>query len=183
MIIEHREDIGSEFQGTIIDIETIGNFNKFYPPNDSRRYKDIKLVIFGFMNKSALHIYCARGIEAVTMLEKKLHDIIDNLEEPFYAFNCDFERGVCFHHLGREIYFEGELNIEKYEAKANAIRNLGIDNYDDPFNDDGYKCMLAWLNGKFGEAIAHNRACLLKEKEILTRRKYRKPDELILVRH
>jgi hypothetical protein len=183
MIIEHTENVDSEIQGTIIDIETIGDFYKSCPPNDSRRYKDIKIVIFGFINKHQLNIFCAGGMEAIGFLEKKVHDvIIDNLEKPFYAFNCDFERGVCFHHIGKEIDFGGELNKEKYESKAAAVRDLRIDNYGDPFHDNGYKCMQAWSGGKFDDAIAHNRACLLKERDILVNRKYRVPDKLIFVK-
>lgn len=183
MIIEHAENVDSGFQGTIIDIETIGDFYKLCPQNDSRRYKDIKIVIFGFINKQNLRIFCARGVEAISILENKIHDIIiDDLEKPLYAFNCDFERGVCFHHIGKEIYFDGELNKEKYESKAAAVRDLQIDNYDDPFNDNGYKCMQAWLSGKFNDAIAHNRACLLKEREILIKRKCRTPDRLLFTR-
>ena len=47
VIIEHKEDISSNFEGTIIDIETVGGFSNQYP--DSRRYKNMQLVIFGFI--------------------------------------------------------------------------------------------------------------------------------------
>jgi hypothetical protein len=40
--------------------------------------------------------------------------------------------------------------------------------------------MYAWQNGEFDKAIAHNRACLMKERDILLRRGYRKPDGLAL---
>ena len=57
VIIEHTEDIISDFEGTIIDMETFGEFLNQYP--DSRRYKNIQLVIFGFINRHGLHIFCA----------------------------------------------------------------------------------------------------------------------------
>ena len=176
MIIEHQQDINSNFEGTIIDIETVGEFNDQY--NDSRRYKDIQLVIFGFINRHALHILCAKGIEAINELRERAKRIIDSLERPFYAFNTDFERGVWFHQLGKEISFDGELNRAKYEPKAEAVRDLGIPNYDDPFFDRGLWCMNAWCNGEFDAAIAHNRACLLKERDILLKRGFKRPDEL-----
>jgi len=183
MIIEHKENISSDFQGTIIDIETIGNFSNNYPPNDSRRYKDIKQVIFGYINKECLHILCAAGTEAIDALKARIKETIDSLEKPLYAFNCDFERGVLFHHLNIELHFDGELNAEKYERKADVIRYLDIDNYDDPFYDNGKLCLIAWERGEFDKAIAHNRACLLKEKDILVKRNFRKPDELILIKN
>jgi len=178
-IIRHKEDIISNFDGTIIDIETIGEFLNQYP--DSRRYKDIQLVIFGYINKHALHISCAKGTEAINELKGKTGKIIDSLERPFYAFNTDFERGVLFYELGNEIDFNGELQ-EDHESKANARSYLDIPNYDDPFYDNGYLCMKAWENGEFDRAIAHNRACLLKERDILNKRGFRKPDELKFIK-
>ncbi len=179
MIIEHKEDISSNFEGTIIDIETVGEFRNQYP--DSRRYKDIRLVIFGFINKYALHILCAKGIRAINELRERTEKIIDSLERPFYAFNTDFERSVLFYALGKERDFDGELQ-EGRESKASTRSYLGIPNYDDPFYDNGYLCMKTWENGEFDKAIAHNRACLLKERDILLKRQSRKPDELRFVR-
>ena len=179
LIIEHKQDISSSFEGTIIDIETIGEFLNQYP--DSRRYKDIQLVIFGFINRHGLHIFCAKGIEAIIELKEKTKDIIDSLERPFHAFNTEFERSVLFYELGKEIDFDGELQ-EGRESKANARSYLGIPNYDDPFYDRGLWCMNAWHNREFNAAIAHNRACLLKERDILIKRGFRRPDELKFVR-
>ena len=182
MIIEHKEDINSNFEGTIIDIETIGDFDEHYRySNDSREYQDIKQVIFGFMNRYALHILCAQGMSAMDELIERTEKIIDTLGRPFYAFNCSFEQSVLFYGLGKVVNFEGELQ-EWHESKAKAVRDLGIPNYDDPFYDRGLWCMNAWHTGQFYKAIAHNRACLLKERDILIKRRFRKPDELRFVR-
>lgn len=179
MIIEHTEDINSDFEGTIIDIETIGDFlNQYF---DSRRYKNIQLVIFGFINRHALHILCAQGIKAISELKEKTKGIIDSLERPFYAFNSEFERSVLFYALGKEIDFDRELQ-EARESKAKVVRDLYIPNYEDPFYDKGLWCMNAWHNGEFNAAIAHNRACLLKERDILIKRGFRRPDEVEFVR-
>ncbi len=180
VIIEYKEDISSSFEGTIIDIETIGGFLNQYP--DSRRYKDIQLVIFGFINRYAFHIFCAKGTEAIHELRERTEMIIDSLDRPFYAFNSDFERGVLFYELGKEIDFDGELNEEKYEPKSDAVRNLGIPNSDDPFYDKGLLCMQAWQDEEFDRAMAHNRACLLKERDILMIRGFRKLDELKFIK-
>ncbi len=82
MIIEHKEDISSNFEGTIIDIETVGEFLNQYL--DSRRYKDIQLVIFGFINKDALHILYAKGMRAMNELRERTEKIIDNLERRYF---------------------------------------------------------------------------------------------------
>ena len=179
MIIEHKEDISSNFEGTIIDIETTGEFRNQYP--DSRRYKDIQLVIFGFINRRALQILCAKGMGAIDELRERTGKIIDSLERPFYAFNCNFERGVLFYELGKEVDFEGELQ-RGTESKRVVVGDLVIPDYDDPFYDNGFLCMKAWEAGEFEKAIAHNRACLLKERDILIKRGCLKPDELKFVK-
>jgi len=179
LITEHEEKATSDFEGTIIDIETIGRFRDQFP--DSRRYMNIQMVIFGYIDRYALHIYCARGMGAISDLNGKTRELIDVLPRPFYAFNSQFERGVLFYELGRETDFDGELQ-ESRESKASARSHLGIPNYDDPFYDNGYLCMVAWMNGEYDNAIAHNRACLLKERDILLKRGARKSDELRFVR-
>ncbi len=166
---EFHEKMESSFAGTVIDIETIGDFNQFYK-FDSRRYKDIKQVILGYINQEYLHIYCAQSDQEIEELRQKTPEILGSLKRPLYAFNCEFESGVWFHHVGIKIDFDGELQGERFESKKNAVRLLRISNYEDPFFDLGYKCMAAWQARDFAKAIAHNRACLLKERDILLKR-------------
>ena len=175
MLIKHEEILKSDIRGTVIDIETIGEFERY---RDSRRYKNLKTVIFGFLSSCELRILCAEGKESIGELFNEVINIINMLEKPFYGFNNEFERGVLFYNLDLRIDFEGELQKEKFEKKANAVRDLKIPNYDDPFFDDGYKCMNAWNLGDFTRAVAHNRACLLKERDILLKRKYRDSDKM-----
>jgi len=179
MVKIYSEKSNSKFEGTIIDIETIGKFRKEY--TDSRHYKEIVPVIFGFIDKTGLKIYCAKTQESIEKLKKKIVLTLPLLKKPFYAFNSDFERGSLFHHLGFPVDFQHELNAEKFEAKRRAVQKLKLPNYDDPFNDNGRLCMEAWLEGELEKTIAHNRSCLLKEKDILLTRGFRKPDELRLV--
>lgn len=168
MIKEHLEDIESDFAGTVIDIETIGDFNRQF--NDSRRYMDIKQVIFGYINSKHLRIYCAEGEEGIEELQRKTPEILKNLERPYYAFNCEFESGVWFHHVGVKIDFDGELQAVRFESKKAAVKYLEIPNYDDPFFDIGFECIKAWNTERYNKAVAHNRACLLKERDILLKR-------------
>jgi len=182
MLISHSEKIKSHFEGTIIDIETIGKF--CYDYDDSRHYQNITPTIFGYINKSELKIICAKGEGAISELKNKSSQIIRSLEKPFFGYNCCFEMGVLFHSCGLEIEFDGDLMKEKvagvkWENKQEAVAELSIPHYDDPFNDNGKKCLLAWQNGEWKKAIKHNRSCLLKERDILLRRGYRKPDPFV----
>jgi hypothetical protein len=179
LILEHREVISSNFDGTIIDIETIGRFNSRYRDTDDiREYEYIRQVIFGYIDRHALNILYVKDTEEIDELNERVASLIGSLDKPFYAFNSIFERAVLFHGLGRELRFDGELQAVKYESKASAVSALGIPNYDDPFFDRGILCMQAWESGEFDKAIAHNRACLLKERDILLRRGFREPDGL-----
>jgi len=179
MILEYKENIISEFEGTVIDIETIWEFEeRFRFTNDSREYQYMQQVIFGFINKHSLNILCAKGMEAISDLKAETQKLIDSLERPFYAFQSAFERGLFFHQLNKRIDFDGELQRYRGESKGNARTELDIPNYGDPFNDVGKLCMTAWENGQFDSAMAHNRACLLKERDILIKRGFREPDEL-----
>ena len=76
------------------------------------------------------------------------------------------------------ILFDCELNKERTEWKGTAVQELGIDNYDDPFNDRGIRCLNAWFEGEISECVTHNRACLLKERDILLKRGTREPDTI-----
>lgn len=181
MVKLHEEKIkNSNFEGTIIDLETIGEFNRIY--KDSRQYLNIKPVIFGYINSDYLQIHCAKKTDSLIKLQKIIIDELDSLDRPFYAFNCDFERGVLFHNLEREIPFECELNRKKFEAKRDAVKDLRISQYEDPFKDNGKLCSDAWNNGDLKKAMEHNRSCLLKERDILLKRGFRTPDPLKLVR-
>ncbi len=176
---EYKETIVSDIKGTIIDIETVGDFNNIY--GDSRRYANIVSVIVGYIDNERLLIYCAMGKDEILELKLLTRESIKKLKKPFYAFNVEFEMCVFYHHVGIEEIFDGELNLEKYEKKSNAVRTLRIPNYDDPFFDNGFLCKEAWENNEYDKAIAHNRACLLKERDILLKRGFREPDEIRLI--
>lgn len=180
VVIVHSEQAKSDFEGTVIDIETTGDFCCDYPDFDSRRYQDVIPVIFGHIDKDALHMFCAEGSKDIEELKTNIVQLVPRLMRPLLAFNCSFEKGVLFHSCGMVVDFDGELNREAYEGKREAITRLGIDNYGDPFFDDGLRCKSAWEKGEYELAIKHNRSCLLKERDILLRRGCRRPDELPL---
>lgn len=186
MVFIHKEKVDRPIKGTIIDIETIGNFNNEYDSLDSRHYTNLRTVIFGSIDNESLQIHCAKKAESIEQLEKIIVDELDRLELPFYAFNCNFERSIFFHSLNKDVPFDGELGkklgTNKYEAKRYVVADLNIQQYGDPFNDQGLLCSQAWQKGNITDAIAHNRSCLLKEREILSIRQFRTPDPLRLIR-
>ncbi|MFH1425101.1 MAG: hypothetical protein ABIG20_05560 [archaeon] len=181
MVKIHQEAAPSEFEGTIIDIETIGEFSRAYSNSDSRQYKEMTPVIFGFINSDGLTILCAKNKESIGLLKDKINEQLEALERPFHAYNCSFERGVLYHSLNKEIIFERELQEIPYEKKKTAVARMGIQQYDDPFNDEGKLCPGAWLEGRIETAMAHNRSCLLKERDILLKKGFREPDRLEFV--
>ena len=146
MIITHNEKIRSNFEGTIIDIETIGDFLKF-PDEDSRNYRNLKPTILGYITKDELNILCAKGKDAINELIEQSVMIVPSLTKPLFAFQSMFERGVFHHTCGMQIEFYGELNTYTREWKGYACAELDIPNYDDPFNNVGMECNLAWTRG------------------------------------
>src|SRR4030042_1579417 len=129
MIKIYSEEIKSDFEGTIIDLETVGYFDDRYV--DSRRYRNIIPIIFGYLGKEGIRILCAKKEDSIPKLKEEIIGVLDSLARPFYAFN-----------------------------------------------DNGLLCLQSWLKGKIENAILHNRSCLLKERDILLKRGFRKPDDL-----
>jgi hypothetical protein len=178
MILMHREKTTSSFKGTVIDIETIGDFLSEFDSYDSRRYRNLTPTILGYITKDELNVLCAEGTNALNELKEQIMEIVPSLKKPLFGFQCVFERGVFHHSCGIKIDFDGELNNEIREWKGYACSELDIPNYDDPFNNVGRDCNIAWTRGNYASAIKHNRSCLLKERDILLKRGYRKPDDL-----
>lgn len=180
----HKEKVDVPVKGTVIDFETDGNFNDDYDSLDSRHYADHKTFIFGYLTGDALRVHCAKKPTSLKKVEKAILEEIDTLSRPFYAFNCNFERSIIFHSLDKDVIFDGELGRQlrygRFEAKRYVVKDLGIDNYDDPFHDVGRECPKAWKAGDLDNAMAHNRSCLLKERDILLKRGYRTPNPLKL---
>ena len=136
MLRVYSEKNDLPFEGTIIDIETVGNFSDY---RDSRCYQKLVLTIFGYINDNKLKIFCAEGEEGITELRKNCSEIVGCLEKPFFAYNCSFERGVLYHSCGIQTEFDGDLMKEKivgvkWENKREACVELGVSKYDDPFN-------------------------------------------------
>lgn len=173
-----QEKMKSDFEGTIIDLETTGDFQNF---DDSRQYAKHQPTAFGFINSKGLEIFCAKNDASIKKLNIKMLEIIPKLERPFYAYNSIFEMGVLFHSLNKKILFDRELNQFRREKKTYLIQNLGIPSYEDPFSD-GFQCLGAWKKGEIEKIIAHNRADLLQERDILKLRGFRKPDEIKFVK-
>ncbi len=174
MIKIFSEDVNKDFDGTIVDFETIGDFDRRY--SDSREYREIIPVIFGTISKYKLVIVYAEDKNDIEQLKTEIKVNMPKLPRPLYAFNAGFERGVLFHSMKIDVDFDGELNDIPYEKKKDAVHKLDIPNYDDPFNDEGALCPSAWKKGEIDKAVVHNRSCLLKERDILLKRGFRKPD-------
>jgi hypothetical protein len=186
MVISYREELESDFEGTVIDIETWGNFHKQY--DDSRGYREIIPVIFGYINDERLEVRCAAWRSSLESLHSEIKEVVPRLDKPLYAFNSIFMRGVLYHSCDLVVHFDGELNLDHKESIRKARLALGIENYEDPFKDDRGKCVHQWdLECRLGLgdddsrlSIRHIRSRLLKERDILLKRGFRPPDDLKL---
>ena len=170
MVIKHNESARMQMTGTVIDLETIGEFDRQYHYSDTRQYAKLKPTIFGYLSGNNLVQYCAEGPADISNVVKKMNEILPTLETPFYALNCNFEKGVCTHSCTHTP--EPLLDVRggnTFEKKWDARARLGIPTYDDPFNGEGYTCVLEWQKNNYIDCLKHNRACLLIERDILER--------------
>ena len=87
MVSTYSEKIEAHFEGTIIDLETIGYFDDRY--DDSRRYRNIIPVIFGYVNRDGIRILCAEDRDSIATIGVEIIKVLDALKGPFYAFNSD----------------------------------------------------------------------------------------------
>jgi len=181
MLKLYEETIESDFNGTIIDVETIGYFEwDKYPDRDTRQYRQSP-TIFGFITRDGITIHYVKKKQDIPSLIDAIPEVLSRPPRPYHAFNAPFETAVFYNNCDIHILFDHELNLEQFEGKAKAVRKLGISNYNDPFDDIGKLCMEAWRKGEIEKCLAHNRACLLKERDILLKRGYRSPDEVVFI--
>lgn len=177
-----------DFEGTIIDIETYGRFDKRFSRSDARVYQNIKPTVFGaFDGNKITQIYLlSRNFDE---MESPIKELLKKLQRPYYAFNTGFEVGVLSWILKKSITFEYDLQHPQsgyYEKKEfvfqDTLKSNGHSEHKnlflDPYDGDGYKAMEDWLQfiqlgdeRLINRVITHNRACLLKEWYILSHRK------------
>ena len=78
MIKRYAEKIESDFDGTIIDLETIGEFcNNYY---DSRRYKNIIPVICGYIDRGGIRIVYAENRGDIQDLKKEMTQLLNSTD-------------------------------------------------------------------------------------------------------
>jgi len=166
MVQDRQEPTEMRLKGTIIDIESIGEFDRSYPSWDPRQYANIKPTIFGYITYGTLVQYCAEGEEEIGQVIEIMSESLPRLENPFFALNCDFERNIISNNCGLEPHFLDVRGRKYYGSKWTIREELEIPTYDDPFDGDGYRCLIEWKKGNFDDCLKHNRACLLIERDI-----------------
>ncbi len=171
-----QEKIDTDFEGTIIDIETIGNFGTpsgFFPQGRDylSRYRDMRITTIGTLSDNLLRIFIAKNEESMERFQRKATKVMRIADSPTYAFSKSFEEGCFYWNSGHDhIDLDCELQSFVGESKKSVVAKLEIDNYDDPFHDIGRKCVHAFEVDDLSNIIKHNRACLLKENQILQKR-------------
>lgn len=163
-------------QGTIIDIETTGEFDEKYDPPDLRRFGDIKPTLFGYLVDDVIVQHCAESIDDIQDLVDYMTYTIPLLQQPFFALYTPFERHLLSKYCGLDPVIT-DVRGKIYMGKWKLREVLEIPTYNDPFDGDGNKCRLAWDKGDFESCLIHNQACLQIERDILEVIRY-EPDRL-----
>jgi len=167
---------GKTLEGTIIDLETIG------PLHDSikgtKRYREVKPYLFGYLTGNRIvQKYVEKSDHISALLEFIKETNFADFQKPLYAFFVEFETGVIYCSTGKRLLFDRELKKGK-GSKEELVKKFGISNYDDPFPGQGIRLIQEFENGNIEGPLRHNKACLLKERDILYRRGFADPPRI-----
>ena len=168
---------GKPVKGTIIDLETIGPIRNEF--RDTRRYEKVRPYLFGYLNGNTIVQKYVEKPDHIPQLVQWIKREISNslLEVPLYAFFTEFETGVIYCTTGIKAKFDRELK-KGPGSKESIVKKLGISAYDDPFPGAGVKCIEEFKRGNIADCLKHNRACLLKERDILFKRGFVDPNKI-----
>ena len=168
---------GNPLDGTIIDLETIGPIRNEF--RDTRRYEKVKPYLFGYLNGNTIvQKYVEKPDHTPQLIHWIKEAIFSNLfQEPLYAFFTEFETGVIYCATGIKVNFDRELKMGS-GGKESIVKRFGIRAYDDPFPGAGIKCIEEFKRGNIENCLKHNKACLLKERDILFKRGFVDPNEI-----
>ena len=164
--------VGAAIEGTIVDLETIGQIHD--GRSGFQRYEDVRPYLLGTLTAEGLSQVYASSVDVLPPLfEFMLSQWIPGyLLAPLYAYNTGFERGVIWASTGHIVDGFRELKVDSL-GKEEAVRAYGLGSYDDPFPGAGIQCMNEFRKGNIEPCLAHNRACLLKERDLLLLRGYK----------
>lgn len=167
----------SPLDGTIIDLETIGSIRNGF--RDTRRYEKVKPYLFGYLNRNTIvQKYVEKPDHIPKLVQWIKKAILTNIfQEPLYAFFTEFEIGVIYCATGIKVNFNRELK-KGAGGKESIVKKLGIRAYDDPFPGAGVKCIEEFKKGNLENCLKHNKACLLKERDILFKRGFTFPNKI-----
>ena len=159
---------GKSFEGTIIDLETIGPIHDGLKA--TKRYEDVKPYLLGYLTGNMIvQKYVEKSDHIPALLEYIKKTDFADFPQPFYAFFVEFESGVIYCSTGKTLLFDRELKTGR-GSKEEMVKKFGISNYDDPFPGQGIRLIQEFKNGNIEDCLRHNRACLLKERDIFFKR-------------
>lgn len=178
-ILAKNEVAHKGFIGAVIDLETDGQ-----PFSDefcgAGRCKLQSAVSCAILNEDHIEVIAKIWETPDGVFVKEVEKSLAKTKHPYYAFNAGFDVAILSKLLCNQVLFDRELQQRAFQSKGRYRQNLGVPNFDDPFQDKGELAGLEWkkhLKTKERESVkkimAHNLACVLKEYCILVRGGYR----------
>jgi len=167
------------FEGAVIDLETDEQ-----PFSDdlkgAHRYRNFSVTCCGFLDKNIIEIIAGTSQSSDELFVRAIDEKVKKTDQPYCAFNAGFDMALLSKLLKRDIQFQRELQQYEMQKKEYFRQNLGISNFDDPFNGQGFLAAKEWTNYlKTGDVncvkkiIAHNLACVSTEYAFLILQGYR----------
>jgi hypothetical protein len=162
----------ASFEGAVIDLESDGGPFLNYLMG-AYRYSKHQATSFAILDKNYVEVIAKTCQASDNQFIREVEALLDAKSRPFYAFNAEFDMALLSNLLHREIIFDRDIMVEKIKKEL-QVKNLKINNFDDPFNGDGAQAGFSWKkhletkdNKHVHNIIAHNCACVLKEYSLL----------------
>lgn len=173
-LIESYKSQYHNFEGAIIDLESdSAPFIDYL--QGAYQYSKHSAISFGILDKDFVEVIAKTCNATDSQFANEVEQSLEKRKHPYYGFNTELDMALLSNLLGSEIIFDGEIRIERVKKEL-QVRNVGVSNFDDPFNGDGSLASFSWkkhLETKetkyIQDVLAHNRACILKEYSLLFR--------------
>ena len=167
------EELGHDFiaDRVVVDVETIDSLKEV-----GWDASKLRPSVIGILKGDTILQIIVENPDELKEISKITKESLDECEEPFLAFNHEFDQKVLLG-LTNHTYNFDEIQEFKYQKKEEAKKAHEIV-CSDPFNGDGFQAIVEYkkyLENADKEAlenvISHNQACLIIEYNLWKKKK------------
>ena len=167
------------FEGAVIDLET--DEQPFSADlKGAHRYRNFSVTCCGFLDTDTIEIFARTTQSSDELLVRAVDEKVKKTNQPYCAFNAGFDMALLSKLMKKDIHFQRELQQFERQKKEYFRQNLGLPDFGDPFNGQGFLAAKEWtdylITGDMNcvkRITAHNLACVSTEYAFLILQGYR----------